>query len=48
LNIEEIFPIRYDVSLYARGNISALVGSIPAQPRSRLGRDEIIKLALKR
>jgi len=45
LRVEEVFPVAYDVTPYAVGDASALKGLIFAEPTSRLGNDEIIRIA---
>lgn len=47
LKVNEVFPIHYDVSAYARGNAAALRGAIRSSPRERLSRSELIGLALR-
>jgi hypothetical protein len=46
LQVDEVFPIAYDVTKYAQGERSALVGVVPREPREKLPRDEIIRLAV--
>jgi hypothetical protein len=47
LRIEEIFPIRYDISHLARGAESCVRGEILAAPRHRLSREELVALAIQ-
>ena len=44
--VDEIFPITYDISPYAIGEKSALVGKILKEPKNKLTRSEIIALAV--
>jgi hypothetical protein len=46
LPVDEVFPISYDISQYASGKREALVGVIEKEPRERLTRAQIIKLAV--
>ena len=46
LQVEKVFPIAYDVTRYAQGERSALVGVVQREPRVRLSRDEIVRLAV--
>jgi hypothetical protein len=46
LHLQEVFPISYDLTTYARGHPDALVGKILKEPRERLTRAEIIALAV--
>ena len=46
LNVDDVFPISYDISAAAKGNINALVGRILKEPRERLARSEIIAMAV--
>ena len=46
LTVAEVFPITYDLTSYVSGEASALKGTILAEPRERLSRDEIISLAV--
>jgi hypothetical protein len=46
LSTEEVFPISYDVRDYSEGDPTALVGSLPKEPRERLPKDEIIRMAV--
>jgi hypothetical protein len=46
LPVDEVFPISYDIARYAAGERDALVGAIEKEPREKLTRDEIMKLAL--
>ena len=46
LQVEEVFPIAYDVSGSLRGGVESTVGRILAEPDERLSRTEIIALAV--
>lgn len=46
LDVDEVFPIAYDIRSIAKGEVDALVGMIPKEPRERLSRAEIIALAV--
>jgi len=46
MNIDDVFPISYDLSQITGGDPRALVGTIPKEPRERLTRAEIIALAV--
>jgi hypothetical protein len=46
LSVDEVFPITYDVREYVKVDSSALVGQVPKEPRERLPREEIIKMAV--
>ena len=47
LPVEEVFPISYDLSPFSLGESAALVGTIPKEPKERLTRAAIIKLAVQ-
>lgn len=47
LDVDEVFPIEYDVSSHIVGDTGALIGTIPKNPKKRLEDDELINLALK-
>ncbi len=46
LQIDEIFPISFDLRPYSKGDPTVLVGSILKEPRERLPRNEITALAV--
>jgi hypothetical protein len=46
LRVDEVFPIVYDIRMYAKGESAALAGQIRETPRERLSRAEIIGLAV--
>jgi hypothetical protein len=46
LPVTDVFPISYDISACAKGDPSALAGTIPKEPAERLSRAEIIGLAV--
>lgn len=46
LNIDDVFPIRFDIRRYALGDIAALVGCVRKEPINRLSRAEIIAMAV--
>jgi hypothetical protein len=48
LPVRDVFPISYDLSRFALGDPTALVGSIPEKPEERLSRDEINALAISK
>jgi hypothetical protein len=48
LPVEQVFPIRYDLSAFAVGEPSVLCGEIQREPPSRLSRPEVIALAVSR
>jgi hypothetical protein len=45
--LNEIFPIRYDLRLFSKGDLSALCGVILVAPKKRLTEDEIMEMALR-
>lgn len=45
-DIDDIFPIKYDLRPYATGEEGSLCGEIPKEPRERLSRAEVIALAV--
>lgn len=47
LPIAEVFPISYDLAQHVIGDAAVLKGQIPAAPRVRLSRDQIISLAVR-
>lgn len=46
LDVDDVFPITYDLSRYSGGNVTALVGQIPKQPSEKLARAKIIAMAV--
>jgi hypothetical protein len=46
LDASQVFPLSYDISHYAEGDVSALVGKILREPDERLTRAEIIQMAV--
>lgn len=44
LDVNDVFPIAYDLRPYAIGEDAAIVGLIPREPRERLSKDELHKL----
>jgi len=46
LGVDDVFPISYDLSRFAKGEQAALVGMINKEPREKLTRAEIIALAI--
>jgi hypothetical protein len=46
LPVDDIFPIFFDVRMYAEGDPASLTGYIQKEPRERLSRAEIIALAV--
>jgi hypothetical protein len=48
LPLELVFPIAYDVSKLVAGPLESLRGTINVEPRERLTRPELIKLAVPR
>jgi hypothetical protein len=46
LNIDQVFPLYFDVRRYVQGDAAALANSIPKEPRERLSRSDIIALAV--
>ena len=46
LNVNEVFPISYDLTNYAIGDVAALSGKIFESPRERLTRAEVIAMAV--
>lgn len=47
MQVEDVFPISYDVSKFSAGHPSALVGTIEAEPREKLTPEEIVALAAR-
>jgi len=45
-SVDEVFPIAYDLSAYAKGDPQVLKGTVPIKPDEVLTRDEIIALAV--
>ena len=48
MQLEDVFPISFDLRKYSRGDPSALMGAIQQEPRERLSRPEIRALAISR
>jgi hypothetical protein len=48
MELDDVFPIDWDVSQYAKGHPAALSGFILREPRERLPIDEIIRMAVPR
>jgi hypothetical protein len=46
LQVDDVFPISFDVRKYAQGDPAALAGSVRKEPRERLSRAEIIAMAV--
>ena len=46
LQVDDVFPIAFDVRAYALGHAESLEGSIRKEPRERLSRAEIIAMAV--
>jgi hypothetical protein len=46
LNLDEVFPISYDLRRYAKGDPRALCGTVRKEPTEKLSRAEIIGLAV--
>jgi hypothetical protein len=46
MNIDDVFPISYDLSRVTEGEPSALIGSILKEPKEKLTRAQIIALAV--
>jgi hypothetical protein len=46
LQVDEVFPISFDVRGYAQGDPAALAGSVRKEPRERLSRADIIAMAV--
>jgi hypothetical protein len=46
-DVDEVFPISYDLTPYAVGEKASLSGQVLKQPRERLARSEIIALAVQ-
>lgn len=47
LDVDEVFPITYDLTGIAEGDPTAITGAIPKEPRERLTKAEIIALAVR-
>jgi hypothetical protein len=47
-SVAEVFPISYDLTPHVIGDLDALVGKLPQQPRERLSRAEIIAMSVRR
>jgi hypothetical protein len=46
LPIQDVFPIAYDIRDHCAGSAAALAGTIEAEPKERLTKGELVKLAL--
>jgi hypothetical protein len=46
LNLEQVFPISYDLRPYVRGEPSILASEIPKEPSTKLTGDQLIAMAL--
>jgi hypothetical protein len=46
LSPENVFPISYDISMYAVGVQEALIGKVTKEPRERLTQAELIAMAI--
>lgn len=46
LDVDDVFPIVYDVTRHVAGNRDALKGEIPKKPKKKLSEDERIALAV--
>lgn len=46
LDVDQIFPITYDISAYVKGDSSALSGKILKEPKEKLTRAQIIAMAV--
>lgn len=44
--VDDVFPIAYDIRQYAKGDAAALSGQIRKEPRERLSRAEIVVMAV--
>ena len=44
--VDDVFPISYDVSPFAQGDVDAVTGQIEKNPKEQLTEDEIIALTL--
>ena len=47
LSLDEIFPVRYDLSRFVVGHPSVVRGVIEKEPQVRLSQDEIIRLCIE-
>lgn len=47
LDVDDVFPIRYDIRPVVEGNPKSLADKIEIEPRKKLSRSEIIALAVK-
>jgi hypothetical protein len=47
LQVDDVFPISYDVRRYSQGNPAALAGGILKEPRERLTQGEIMALGVR-
>jgi hypothetical protein len=46
MKVRDVFPIRYDISRWCKGEPAALAGEIPENPRERLSLEQIMALAV--
>lgn len=47
LSLNDVFPIRYDISGVAKGRRAVVKGMYPAEPTKRLTQEEMIQLAIR-
>jgi hypothetical protein len=45
-SVDEVFPILYDIRPFVKGQSAVLVGEMPAEPRERLTRAQVIALSV--
>jgi hypothetical protein len=46
LPVDEVFPIHFDIRHCATGSSAALVGSVQKDPKEKLSRSELLKMAI--
>ena len=46
MDVDQVFPISYDLRPFAKGDAGALVGKIAKEPREKLTRSQIIAMAV--
>lgn len=46
LEVNQVFPIYYDITKFATGNIACLSGRILKEPKEKLSRSEIIAMSI--
>jgi hypothetical protein len=46
LDVDDVFPIQYDIRRYAKGDPLALAGNILKEPAERLTEDQILKMII--